>query len=324
MRKQNLLKLAFTMLAMIVMTGAMAQNPSTIATDYENVAETIYQTTGLGLRLYASPDPVLHPNYVAAEVAGNNPNDPLTLNATSEWRWVHGADFATGTQVKDWTVRENWVELVAGDLPAAGSSRTFWVAERFGAFGCDPTSTSKTVAVVAAPVITSIAAQGTGDWEEVVEGTEYKYCGQGLTDVIDVALTEAGNDAGLQEFTYEITALRTAYDFNMDAIPAQTDVDVTGTLGQNVDLDGMIAGLAHSFNVPALNYYLDGTTVHPTKYVFNIAANSLTSKVSRLSHYRAGIANVPYNNVPATTITYWLYPVATTGPIYHIPNDFAY
>lgn len=322
MKRSTLSKLALTLVAAFVFVGANAQDPAAIRTDYVNVDETIYQTEGFKLTLYAAPDPLYHPSYDAVTNTG--------FNTMSQWQWVYdGTDFSTGSTVlKAWTTGENYVEILPANLPAAGSTRIFRVKERFNVAGACESATEqfRTVAVVAAPVITAFAGTNVStSWTQVTAGTEYSYCGEGLGDNLSITLTENGSDATLREYTYGITALRTAYDGNMTAITGQEDIDVTSTLGKTADLGAMIAGLSHTFTTPALNMYEASSVKYATKYVFNVTANSLTSKISRLSHKRADIAvNVPFNNVPATTVTYWLYPTPTTGPIYHIPNNFTF
>lgn len=316
--KKNVLKLAATALIFCFAIGAAN---SQILEDYQDVNETVYQTTGLGLRLYVEPDMVYHPDYNASDNSG--------LNTSSQWRWVYGfswellndGDLDASIQVKDWTAEENWVELSGAALPDVGATRTYWVKERFAAAGCESAiATSKTVAVVGEPSITAFAGQGTGTWVEVNAGVHYTFCGEGLTDVLDITLQEEGSLAGLQEYTYGISVIRTAFDGNMAEIVGQEAVDVTATHGQEADLDGMLTGLAHTFNVPAMNMHEVGTTKYATRFVFNLTPASLTSKTSRVSHYRAAAANSPYE-VPGTTVTYWLYPTPTTGPIFHIPNE---
>lgn len=322
MKRSTLSKLALTLVAAFVFVGANAQTyPAAIRTDYVNVDETIYQTVGFKLTLYAAPDPLYHPSYNAVTNTG--------FNTMSQWQWVYdGADFADGTLLKLWTTGENYVEILPANLPTAGSTRIFRVKERFNVAGACESATeqSRTVAVVAAPVITAFAGTNfSTSWTQVTAGTEYSYCGEDLTDNLSITLTETGSLEALQAYTYGITVKRTAYDGNMTAITLQEDIDVTATLGKTADLDAMITGLSHTFTTPALKMYEASSVKYATKYVFNVTANSLTSKISRLSHKRAGIAaNVPFDNVPATTVTYWLYPTPTTGPIYHIPNNFTF
>lgn len=303
----------------------MAQYPATIkhtpdTYNYTNTNETIYQTTGFGLTLYVAPDPVYSPLYDGSGARGAN------VASQSQWRWVYGVDFATGTQVKDWA-NENWVTLVAGDLPTAGNTRTFWVAERFGAAGCFGTAQSRTVSVVGEPSITAFAGQNTGNvWTQVTAGTEYRYCGENVRDDISITLAESSSLAAMQNYTYGITVLRTAYDGNLNPLTGQSDVDVTATYGKTANLSAMVNGLSQTFNMNAANLvmYTNSGNKYATKYVFSLTPNSLYSTTSRVSQARAGVAISGFNNLVATTVTYWLFPTPTTGPIYHIANSYAF
>ena len=69
--------------------------------------------------------------------------------------------------------------------------------------------------------------------------------------------------------------------------------------------------------------YTNSGNKYATANVFQLTANSLYSQTSRVSQARAGVA-VSGFAVPATTVTYWLYPTPTTGPIYHIANSYAF
>lgn len=329
MRKSTLLKLMGTCAAVMFSFGVMAQYPTPIKHtvdnyNYTSVNETIYQTTGLGLTLYVAPDPVYSPSYDGTGARGTN------LGTQSQWQWVFSATsfddgVTAGDIVKAWA-NENWVELASTDLPAFNNSRTFWVKERLGAAGCaSSTEQSRTVAVVDEPRITAFAGQNTGSvWQQVTAGTEYRYCGEGVRDNIAITLTETGlTDAALQAYTYGISVAMTAYDGSLVQIATS---DATATYGQTANLASMIATQSHTFNMNTtnLNMYTVGAAKYITKYVFSLTANSLTSRISRVSNERASGANSPYNNLVATTVTYWLYPTPTTGPIYHIPNAYAF
>ena len=99
MRTKNLLKLAFTMVAMLTITGAMAQSyPANIATNYVSAGEATYQTTGYGLRLYVAPDPAYSPDY--------DGSDPADINGASYFVWSF--DNYTSTE-KD--AQENYIDI---------------------------------------------------------------------------------------------------------------------------------------------------------------------------------------------------------------------
>jgi hypothetical protein len=325
MKKQNLLKLALISLAMFVFTGAWAQYPTSINTNYVEVDETIYQTTGIGLTLFVAPDPSYHPDYVAAYVGGASPAN-AGLNGISQWRWMHTAwDLADNTNLKkDWSL-ENWVLLLPADLPAVESTKTFFVTERFGAIGC-PSGTvrQKTVATVAEPVITVFNGVNVGTlWTSTVANV-FEICSDSHADQIAITITETGSSAAMQNYTYGISVSQVQLDGNLDVV-ATEDVLATATWGKEKNYASMAAGLTPTFDIPAMTLVEVAGVKYPTRYLFTLTANSLASTTTGVSNFRnAGSGEVWYNNLVATTISYTLYPAPVTGPIYHIPNGFAF
>ncbi|MFA5646817.1 MAG: hypothetical protein WC951_00790 [Bacteroidales bacterium] len=315
MKKQNLLKLAFTMLAMVFMTGVMAQEVTAInhdddaatGTNYVEAATTeTYQTVGIDLRLYVRPDVVYSPSYTGTGAAGTG------LNDDSRWRWVSGADYAGGTEVKAAT-KENWVDITG---PAASTPVTYWVLESNTAFSCVGDATSHVVNGVAVPSADFVGV-GTG-WDVVTANYAFRRCASGtdIGDVLNITLTEDGAPTDAQEYTYGITATQQALDANLEA--TGTPTDVTDTYGKSAAPTILVAGLNPTHTIPSLPL-IDAST--PTQYIFTITSNSIYSNISIRSQLRGGVTQAGYNGA-ATTITYTLLPVPTTGPIFHIPNNF--
>lgn len=330
MRKSTLLKLAGTFAAVMFSFGVMAQSyPATINTNYVEATETSYQTTGLGLRLYAAPDPVYSPNYATTPT-------PANINALSEWRWVYGVSFADAgaTQIKPWTAAQNYVDIAAGQLPVSGT-RLFWAAERFGAAGCaDVIGKSHLVTVIAAPDATMVGANTGTLWTQLVAGREYSRCDAAEVDNLNIAFTEAAT--GYEGYAYNVTV--TAIRYNIDGQPVDNlgaviadpagATDVTGTLGLATVADITTIASTDFVATPqtpafgALTYLqVAGANVR-TKYVFTLSG--IASRISSLSHLRASIANAYYTPTVAQTVTYWLNLPPVTGPIYHIPNNYAF
>lgn len=316
MKTKNLLKLALMMVAMFAFFGTQAQvvnidhdDDVATGTNYVEALATTYQTVNLGFRLYVRPDATYNPAYDGTGNAGTG------LNANSRWTWVYGADFASGTGVKA-AANENWVDLVPATLPGENASRTYWVQESNTAFACTDLGTSHTVFVTGAPTA-DIAGQGNG-WTEDVVGIEFSRCATGadIGDIIDVTLSELGAPAAAQSYTFGISVAQQALDASLTPVGAINDV--TGAYGVAATPGTLAAGLAQTHTIPALPL-LAATT--PTQYRFTITAASITSMISLRSHLRAGVANAGYNGA-ATTITYNILPVPTTGPIFHIPNAF--
>lgn len=318
MRKSTLLKVAGTLAAVMFSFGVMAQSyPAQInhagdVGNYTNVpAETILHTTGLGLKLYVAPDPIYSPSYTGTSAAD--------LNANSEWRWVFGADYATGTQIKNFA-NENWVELTAGDIPAVGTSRTFWVLERFGALGCvDPLSaTSKILTTTGEPDATMVGANTGAVWTPMTAGLEFYRCGDGHTD--NLTLTFSETSSTVNEYAYSITATTTGYDIDGNIIVATAPA--AGHAITVAPAIGTFVASPATAVIPAMTFVQDGGNNVRTRYQFTLS--EVGSRISALSHFRAGIANALYAPTAPQVVTYWLNLPPVTGPIYHIPNNYTF
>ncbi len=309
MRKQNLLKLAFTFMAVLMFMGVQAQtinhtDDAAYGTNYVEATTTTYQTVNLGFRLYVLPDPVYSPNYDGTGNAGTN------LGTNSRWRWVTGVDYATGTQVKA-AANQNWIDI----SPTATGTTNYWVLETHGLISCEGSAQSQTVTITGEPNITGFAGVGTS-WDVLTPGTEFRRCATGadIGDVLNIGIAETG--APSNQYTYGITVSQQALDFNLDPIGGVNDV--TATYGKAAATGALDAGTAQTHTIIPLPLIAANT---PTIYTFTMEANSLYSVISMRSQLRAGIATAGYA-VPATTITYTILPVPTTGPIFHIPNAF--
>lgn len=303
------------MVAMVFMTGVMAQvtainhdDDAATGTNYVEAATTAtYQTVGIALRLYVRPDVVYSPSYNGEDDAGTG------LNENSRWRWVSGADYAGGTEVKVAT-NENWVDITG---PAAAAVVTYWVLESNNAFtSCVGDATSHKVNGVAVPSADFVGV-GT-DWDVVTANYAFRRCASGtdIGDVLNITLTEAGAPVAAQEYTYGITAMQQALDANL--VAAGTPTDVTATYGKSAAPTTLVAGLTPTHTIPELPL-IDAST--PTQYIFTITPNSIYSNISIRSQLRGGVTQAGYDGAE-TTITYTLLPVPTTGPIFHIPNNF--
>lgn len=323
MKRSTLFKAAMSIVALLVSANLMAQTyPANIqhtedgTLQYSQQAETILQTTGLGLTLYAAPDPVYSPLYDGTGARGNN------LNSTSQWKWVYGTDFGTGTLVKDWA-NQNWVVLAPGDLPAAGNTRTFWVMEQTSCIAATTSAQSKTVQVVDEPDGTMVGANTGTIWSVLTAGKEYYTCDPSSvnSDDLTLTLTETGNVSPL--FKPQITVTRTAYDLNDAVVNGPTDV--TATFGVDKDATTLVpadfvAAPTHSFS--GLSYYNSSGTDYKTKYEFTLKVASLVSTLSHVRQDGNKSGNIYYTPTTAQTVTYWLYLPPKTGPIYHIPNSY--
>ncbi|HCT29666.1 MAG TPA: hypothetical protein DIW31_02780 [Bacteroidales bacterium] len=316
------MKLALTLVAIFAIMGAQAQTyPAAIqdpahanALNYVQNTETTYQTTGLGLTLYVAPDPVYSPLYNGVGSVG--------INASSQWRWVWGADFATGTQIKDWTTLENYCAIPAGILPAAGSTLSVWVAERQAAACADATGRNHIITVLPRPTAILDGANTNTDWSVAATNVFYR-CGDGYVDNLIPTFTEAG--APYDAYAYTITVTRTGFDATGAIVVPQTDVTATFGAPLNrlatVGAGGFVASTTQAL-IPSNMVYVQNVGVNVrTRYTFTLA--TVASRASTLSYYRANIANAFYAEGGADdVVVYWLNLPPVTGPIYHIPNSF--
>ncbi len=296
MKKQNLLKLAFTMLAMVVMTGVMAQTyPAKIETNYQEATVNTLQTTGYGLTLYVAPDPVFSPGYNGTGTAGINP--------TSSWIWTVGGTALAATA-------NNYVEIAKEDLPDVGSNLVVNVMESITGISCDGSERTHTITVVGAPTA-NISATPTGDWDALTAGEEWQTCTDGLTENISIAFTETGVAAGTYAYKLDVTTIN--YDENGDA-------GVASTVSSGPAIDGTLVTSPENRPI-AFNL---GTGASRTQYTINLQLGSIGSAISRVSQFRAGVTPYVYSDPVNTTLTFWVNKPPVTGPIYHIPNDYAF
>lgn len=322
MTKKYFLKLAMTLVVAFIFKGVMGQeinhteDPQT--QNYVSASEDTYQTVGFNFTLYAEPDAFYSPGYTGAGDRGDG------LNAASEWRWVYGFSWEELTdggpvaeEVKGWTAAQNWVEItpaLAG-TPEAGDAVTFWVKEQFGAAGCPDggTGQSHVVNFVGTPSITNFVGTTTNDWEGA--DNDYIKCSPAIAE-LSVTLEEIGSIEALREYSYNISVVRNYWDgtgWEPDTGYGTQTISVTGEVGYNHTIPN---------GATALEYYNDGAN-RTTEYLFTLADNTLTSRISSVSAIRANQAAPVYGDlaIPGNTIRYVVALPPTTGPIYHIPND---
>jgi hypothetical protein len=308
MKTKNLLKLALMMVAMFTFVGVNAQ----ILTDYENVAETVYQTEGKNFRIYVEPDLVYSPGYVAATNTG--------IGAAARWTWnLDGL-----TAVAPWTdnttaFAQNYVEISA---PAAGAY-TIEVAESTTiGIGC-PDATPETRDFVVIPVPTAT----------ITTADPAQACDDQPAAAVAMTFTEAV-PAGLAGYAFNIEELVETIDPSdvvLSTIRTVTDF-VEYTTAAKLNTVGALTGGASpygfTFNTSAL--VVEGG--NRTRYTYTLrkasdapgaAADGLISAISEKSDYVGGTV-LTHAFGAKTTFVAIVNPAPTTGPIFHIPNDFAY
>ncbi len=298
--KKNCLKLAMMVMALSIFTGASGQ----ILTDYsETNAVDMYQTIDLNFRVYVDPDRVYSPDYEPVDNSGINPDSYWTFTITG------GLTLVTPADISD-PVNQNWVEVRASTI----AEQTITAAESFGAAGCeDATPQEQTVHVVGEPSGVLIG-QGTGTWEEMTAEIEFFICGDNVTDDLQLTFSEEGGT--FDEFAYNISVERQGFDVNDDPVGSSENM---GTISVSATDAGFVAS-GSTVGTGAMEFADDEGTSLRTRYIFTL--ESVASRTSTVSHYRAGLANEFYPVIDQT-VTYWLNLPPVTGPIYHIPDNFS-
>jgi len=313
MRTKNLLKLAFTMLAMIVMTGAMAQTPAQYtATE----SETMVQTEGISFRLYVQPDPVYSPNYDADG----------TLGANSLWTFTIPTGL-TGSVASGTPVDQNWVEI--SNPVASATNYDVTAQETNSTLSCTNPGRTTSISVIAAPTAV-IAPDDVTGWTAGAGTNEYYRCAA-VADAIavpqlNITFTEDARRVA-NAYDYILSVTKAGYDINDNLLVAESVVTADfGKAAMQAIADYDASPVAHT-TASTLTILDDGSgNLVRTKYVFTL--ENISSKTSYLSYFRANTGFTPtiaanYYAVANQTVTLWLNPAPVTGPIYHIPNDFS-
>lgn len=311
--KKMIWKMALSLVALLMFTGAMAQNPATPYVLYDANVTVPTNIDWLTLRTggstvmgyYALPDPIYHPDYVSTG----------TLTTGFIWNWSvvpsmtiskpSSANYAT----INYTATGNYVVNVSEQSPVA-----------YG--GCtDPTPTVMNVTVIAPP----LAGFTTAD---VLTGL----CGNNPLQPISLSITE------------NIPNALAAYGFAISEVIE--NLDVTGAVTANVStnntfvsfpLSGKVKSGTAGFtaSTPTFTYGFNSTALDVknnlrTRYTYTLlkatdataAIDGIISAISQKSDFIAGtqLAYAFTDN----TVVFIVNPTPVTGPIYAIPNNFAY
>lgn len=307
MKKSTFMKLAFVFVAMFTFTGAYSQavqNP-----DYQNVAESVYQTAGKTFRLYVDPDNTYNPNY--------NVGGGWLVDANARWTWTYPAGLVTGTPATGVAANQNYVEFVA---PTVGGPYTVTVVESNTIIACTDAGTTKVVNIVAAPVAT------------ITTGDPVQACGDQAAAAIAMTFTEAvpvavaGYSFAVNELIENIDPAGVVIGAALVDNDAFLDFPTTGKLVTPA-LTGAASPYGYTFNTTA-------RTVRNslrTRYTYTLikasdapgaAADGLISAISQKSDY-VGATILTHIFGAKTTYVSIVNPVPVTGPIYHIPNNYA-
>ncbi|MHC1703418.1 MAG: hypothetical protein AB9846_05870 [Tenuifilaceae bacterium] len=331
MKKSTLMKWTFLFVAIFAFTSTFAQ---VAGTDYAQYDANLTAPTTIDyvtlkapntiMGYYAKPDPAYHAGYVTPGWA---------LTADFVWNWVNTVNPGTAATFAK-TGAANYVEVTYAQL----GNYTITVAEQaspaFG--GCvDASPTVMNVTVVAPPTgTTSIAPVG---WQQITLNQSYQICGTQLAQTVTVAFNEAIPNA-LASYAFQVTEMKETIDgsgANLTTPQAETVVQdfplTTKLKGTNL---GTLPGAAFATATPAFTFTFNTDALvilqtlgvdARTRYTYkvtrtgDVAQNGFVSNISHKSDY---LGAVNYYNFTNQTVTFIINPTPSTGPIYHIPNNF--
>jgi hypothetical protein len=307
--KQGIMKRVFnfrTILVLAVLLFSANGMFGQILTDYQNVAENSYQTAGMTFRLYVLPDPIYSPLYVAATNTG--------IDASARWTWTY-AGIVTGAPATGVATNQNYVEFTS---PVVGGPFTIGVTESNTLGGCAGAVVNQVVNVIAPPtavIFTADPAQACGNQAAMA-----------------VAMT----------FTENVPAAFASYAFVVDELVENIDPSntVLGTVSHNATfvnfptggklkapaLTGAVSPYGYSFNTSALAVAGAKRTryTYTLKSAAGVTGTGVVSAISQKSDYLTLPVITGYAFGAKTTFVAIVNPAPVTGPIYHIPNSFAY
>jgi hypothetical protein len=321
MKKSNFLKTVLGVAAAtLISSGVFGQVTNSDYTQYDanrtaptNIDYVTLRTGGnTTMGYYALPDPVYHPNY--------NAGGAWALTAGFTWAWTLPG---TVTNVTPGALPANYVELrftVAGNYAITVAETS---PAAFG--GCaDATPTLMNVTVVAPPVATIVTADPAA------------ICGDQVAMAVAMSFTEAVPSA-LAGYAFEVSELVENIDGSNAVIgaalvnnPTFVDYPMSGKL-KTPALTGAASPYGFSFNTSALTVQnglrtrYTYTALKPTDAAA-AAANGVVSAISQKSDYVAHAGGADYLTYAFTDsqIVIVVNPAPATGPIYYIPNNFAY
>lgn len=307
-------KLALSLVAVLMVTGVMAQSyPPTPYVQYDaNLTSptTIdYVTLRTGgstvMGYYALPDPIYHPNYTSAG----------TLTAGFVWNWTvtpsmivskpSSANYAT----INFTATGNYVVNVAEQSPVS-----------YG--GCaDLTPTVMNVTVINPPSAGFTTA-------DILTGL----CGNTAAQSLSISIVENVPD-DLAAFGFTIKEVVE----NIDLTGSPTATVSTNNTYVDFKLASKVKSGTAGFTTSTPNFTytfnssaLDVKNGLRTRYTYTLlkasdataSTDGIISAISQKSDYIAGtqLSYVYTDN----TVVFIVNPTPSTGPIYAIPNSFAY
>lgn len=282
--------------------------------DYKQSAEDVYQTAGWTFGLYVDPDPIYNPSYAGAG----------TIDANARWTWTYLAGIGTGSVTSgDGTNNSNYVEFTN---PTVGSYDVT-VVEKNTAVGCFDNGQSIHVNVIADPkAVITTANPATACGNQAAASVTIQF-----TEAVPVAL--AGYAFAVTESVDNLSDLgATPTVTNVSSSANFVDFPMTGKLKTPTLLNAS-SPYAYSFNTSALNVMNNKITRYTYTLVKATDANAsasegLISAINQKSQYIAlktpGAYVVTSSYDGKATYVAIVTPMPQTGPVYYIPNTYAY
>lgn len=321
MKRGNLLRMVTSVaIALFVANGLFGQVQG--GADYVAISGAATEidsvTVGTTTRLYVKPDAYFHPGYVTPG---------WTLTADFTWTWDISAAVGSAVDAGEST-NDVWVQVDWSGT--AGGPYSIKVTETApAAFGGCSGDTNVWVSVIPSPTITFTANNpGTiiGANITVCEGDAL------LAGVVQATLTGIRSlqlQWTLEIATLDATSAKDEY-FNL----AKTSlggaqafaVNRAGTVANPQETD--INALTFNLNRPTDGNY---TAIQPGAFkkstVYTYVINGVNDRISRKSDYLSNPTKAAtgwdWYDTTAETITIRVNPAPVTGPIYHIPNNWA-
>ncbi len=329
MKKSNFLKLAFIVVAMFAFTSSFAQG---VSTDYVGIAAgTSYVTEGKAIPLYVTPDPNYHPAWVF-------PSTGLTAGFT--WS-VTGAAITGGSLTLNQPSTLNYFELTGVTIGGPYIINAKEVAgAAFG--GCSDAGLNFNITVLPKPQAGIIGAALDASWQETTAGYSYYRCGNQAGEDLTVTITETGVLTANASYAYSIEKR----SVNIDVANAEILASVVTSNLVNHQTTSKFAGVNDGATQIVTTGALNVLNSLRTKYTFTLrkatnlpalTAQGIVSAVSQKSDYVAAmnlplagdnvmgldeITTYPFTN--PVIVQYIVNPNPTTGPIFHIPNTYAF
>lgn len=305
------------MFAQVEATGDYVQYDGNLTTP-TNVDYVTLNTGGTVMGYYAVPDPVYHPSYALG--------GPYTLTAGFTWAWTIPTNPGAAASVTGGGTPANYVEITY----AATGNYVVNVAETapVAMGGCaDASPTVMNVTVINPPTA------------QITTADPAQACGNQAAMAVDIQIDEVIAEA-LASYAFNVSEVvdridpadvlianvRTVADFVEFTTAAKLD-NTNGTW--SVITAGSEYG--YQFNTSALNIESGSRT----RYTYTLtkatdapgpAADGLISAISEKSDYVNGTVRTHAfaGNGGDATIVIIVNPAPETGPIYHIPNNYAY